>query len=44
MEDIPVTIVGIEQNSLIDPTNRSLGGGGGGGGKGANIVTFSVVC
>ena len=36
MEDIPVTIVGIEQNSLInDPTNRSsltacLHEGGGG--------------
>ena len=50
MEDIPVTIVGIEQNSLTNgPTNRSSltaslhegGGGGGGGGGGANIVTFS---
>ena len=43
VEDIPVTIVGIDQNSLINgPTNRSsltacLHGGGGG----ANIVTFS---
>ena len=48
MEDIPVTIVGIKQNSLINgPTNRSsltacLHEGGGGGGGGWNIVvTFS---
>ena len=42
MEVIPVTIVGIEPNSLINgPTNRSSltaclheGGGGGGGGGG----------
>ena len=39
MEDIPVTIVGIEQNSLINgSTNRSSLTGGGGG---VNIVTFS---
>ena len=39
MEDVPVTIVGIEQNSLINgPTTACLhggGGGGGGGGRGA---------
>ena len=43
VEDISITIVGIEQNSLINgPTNRSSltaclhegGGGGGGGGVG----------
>ena len=48
MEDIPVTIVGIEQNSLInDPTNRSsmtacLHEGGGGGRKYSNILSLYV--
>ena len=50
MEDIPVTIVGIEQNSLINgPTNRSSltaclheGGGGGGGRKYSNILPLYV--
>ena len=51
MEDIPVTIVGIEQNSLINgPTNRSSltaclhggGGGGGGGRKYCNILSLYV--
>ena len=47
MEDIPVTIVGIEQNSLINgPTNRSsltpcLHEGGGGGGY-SNILSLYV--
>ena len=50
MEDIPVTIVGIEQNSLINgPTNRSsltacLHEGGGGGGGGRKYSVTLVVC
>ena len=45
MEDIPVTIVGFEQNSLINgPTNRSslTGGGGGGRRKYSNILSLYV--